>query len=205
MNRNIYKRYPYKPSNISTNNNHYQNKQNNNTTIGDEILGVQKINKMSSSDFNHKLNMYENRYRKETAELNQKSIYTNTPYKPIHGNETFKKPVKTAEDLIIYKDDKVKNSNRLIEKRITETINDRKTYDFELSKTYNRNNYNNHKKSFVNEINNRFNTPVNTANNEDFKKDSYKFHEQQQKEFERNRINVDQIINELVDINNPLF
>ena len=197
MNRNIYKRYPYKSPN--------KNYTVKNDNINDAILGVQKINKLSTSEFNQKLNMYENRYKKETNELTQKSIYTNTPYKPIHGNEMFKKPIKTAEDLVIYKDDKIKNSNKLIEKRITQTINDRKSYDFELSKTYNRNNFNNHKKSFMNEINNRFTTAVNTSNNEDFKKDSYKFHEQQQKEFEQNKINIDQIINELVDINNPLF
>ena len=57
-----------------------------------------------------------------------------------------------------------------------------------------------YEQEFKNELNNRF-INIHHNNNMDLKKDSYKYHEQCQQELEKNKENIDLIINQLLDNN----
>ncbi len=150
-------------------------------------------------------NKFKNRREIDNKQFKDKSKYLqNIPYKAISDKKEFDKKINSSEDLIISHVTNTRQNRVTIEKNIAKTINDRKQFDLEQQCKFTSNKQVYYKKQFDDEINGRFNN-VNISQNDssDLKKDSYKYHEKCQQELEKNRQNVDLIIDQLID--NPMF
>lgn len=170
------------------------------------IIGTQRIKKnFSEQEFRQSLYKYKEQHHKDSEAFKDKKRYlTNKPYKAIHDINVFVKPIEKEDDLIVYKPSPNDKDKREIEKRITGIINDRKQHDMELRKLYVISKQREYQTRFNNEITKRYKLiPQTQKNQEQLKKDAYKYHEQCQKVLEEDRKNVDLIINELID--KPLF
>ena len=171
------------------------NKQNN---IEQLIIGTIPT---SNSHFDNTLYLkYKNRRDTDTSQFKDKSKYLqNIPYKAIHDNDKFNKQIRTADDLVLFHINKQTNK-KTIEKNIAQVINNRKKFDINRSREFTDANKKKYEQEFKNELNNRF-INIHHNNNMDLKKDSYKYHEQCQQELEKNKENIDLIINQLLDNN----
>ena len=148
---------------------------------------------------------FKNRREIDSQQFKDKSKYLqNIPYKAISDKKEFEKEIKTKDDLIISRISNTKQNQLSIERNISNAITERKRFDLEQQNKYTANKQNYYKKQFNDEINGRFNN-VNISQNDssDLKKDSYKYHEKCQQELEKNRQNIDLIIDQLID--QPLF
>ena len=150
------------------------------------------------------INMYkklELRRQQDNVQFKDKSKYLqNIPYKAIHDQKAFEKKISTEQDLVICNVSNTRKNKAQVEKQIAKTINERKQFDLEQKSKFSKNQEIHYKQEFDDELNNRFkNVSVNQPDSTELKKDSYKYHERCQQELEKNKEDVDQIINQLME------
>lgn len=150
------------------------------------------------------INMYkklEMRRQQDNIQFKDKSKYLqNIPYKAIHDKSAFEKKINTEQDLVLCNISNTRRNKAQVEKQIAKTINERKQFDLEQKNKFSKNQEFHYKQEFDDELNNRFkNVSVNQSDSSELKKDSYKYHEKCQQELEKNKEDVDQIINQLME------
>ena len=139
--------------------------------------------------------------QQDNIQFKDKSKYLqNIPYKAIHGQEAFEKKINTEQDLVLCNVSNTRRNKAQVEKQIAKTINERKQFDLEQRSKFSKNQEFHYKKEFDDELNNRFKgVSINQSDSSELKKDSYKYHERCQQELEKNKEDVDQIINQLME------
>ena len=141
-----------------------------------------------------------NRQRDDEQFKDKTKYLQNIPYKAIHGQEAFNKKINTEQDLVLCNVSNTRRNKAQVEKQIAKTINERKQFDLEQRSKFSKNQEVHYKQEFDNELNNRFkNISVSQSDSSELKKDSYKYHEKCQQELEKNKEDVDQIINQLME------
>ena len=142
----------------------------------------------------------EMRRKQDNIQFKDKSKYLqNIPYKAIHDKSAFEKKINTEQDLILCNVSNTRKNKAQVEKQIAKTINERKQFDLEQKNKFSKNQEFHYKQEFDDELNNRFkNVSINQSDSSELKKDSYKYHEKCQQELEKNKEDVDQIINQLM-------
>ena len=142
----------------------------------------------------------EMRRKQDNIQFKDKSKYLqNIPYKAIHAKSAFEKKINTEQDLILCNVSNTRKNKAQVEKQIAKTINERKQFDLEQKNKFSKNQEFHYKQEFDDELNNRFkNVSINQSDSSELKKDSYKYHEKCQQELEKNKEDVDQIINQLM-------
>lgn len=143
----------------------------------------------------------EMRRQQDNIQFKDKSKYLqNIPYKAIHDKSAFEKKINTEQDLVLCNVSNTRKNKAQVEKQIAKTINERKQFDLEQKSKFSKNQEIHYKQEFDNELNNRFkNVSINQSDSSELKKDSYKYHEKCQQELEKNKEDVDQIINQLME------
>lgn len=176
-------------------------KQTNTSNNNIENLIIGTVSTSNTTIDSNLYNKYKNRREIDNKQFKDKTKYLqNIPYKAISDKKEFEKEIKTKDDLIISRVNNTKHNRVIIEKNIAQTINDRKQFDLEQQNKFTTNKRTYYKKQFDDEINGRFNNVnISQNNSNNLKKDSYKFHEKCQRELEKNRQNVDLIIDQLID------
>ena len=202
-NHNIYSNPLLRKKMVVVKNNQSHKSQNkNNNNIENLILGTTETNNYHNQkeeiDMCKKL---EAKRKQDNIQFKDRSKYLqNIPYKAIHDKSAFEKKIKTEEDLVLCKVSNTRKNKVQVEKQIAKTINERKQFDLEQKNKFTKNQEEHYKEEFDNELNNRFkNVSVNQTDSNELKKDSYKYHEKCQQELEKNKEDVDQIINQLME------
>lgn len=139
--------------------------------------------------------------QQDNIQFKDKSKYLqNIPYKAIHDKTSFEKKINSEQDLVLCNVSNTRRNKVQVEKQIAKTINERKQFDLEQRSKFSKNQEFHYKKEFDDELNNRFKSvSVNQTDSSELKKDSYKYHEKCQQELEKNKEDVDQIINQLME------
>jgi len=177
--------------------------QSSNNSIENLIIGtVSTNNNTIDKDL---YNKFKNRRDIDNKQFKDKTKYLQRiPYKAISDKKEFEKEIKNEQDLVISNVSNTRQNRVIIEKNIAKTINERKQFDLEQHNKYTTNKQNYYKKQFEDEINGRFNNVnISQSDSSELKKDSYKYHEKCQQELEKNRQNIDLIIDQLID--KPIF
>ena len=186
----------------STPNKPTTNTSTSNNNIESFILGTTATK--TKNNIQEEINMckkLEARRQQDNIQFKDKSKYLqNIPYKAIHDKSAFEKKINTEQDLVLCNVSNTRKNKTQIEKQIAKTINERKQFDIEQKNKFTKNQECHYKQEFDNELNNRFkNITINQSDSTELKKNSYKYHERCQQELEKNKENVDQIINQIME------
>ena len=186
----------------STPNKPTTNTSTSNNNIESFILGTTATK--TKNNIQEEINMckkLEARRQQDNIQFKDKSKYLqNIPYKAIHDKSAFEKKINTEQDLVLCNVSNTRKNKTQIEKQIAKTINERKQFDIEQKNKFTKNQEFHYKQEFDNELNNRFkNITINQSDSTELKKNSYKYHERCQQELEKNKENVDQIINQIME------
>ena len=186
----------------STPNKPTTNTSTSNNNIESFILGTTATK--TKNNIQEEINMckkLEARRQQDNIQFKDKSKYLqNIPYKAIHDKSAFEKKINTEQDLVLCNVSNTRKNKTQIEKQIAKTINKRKKFYIEQKNKFTKNQEFHYKQEFDNELNNRFkNITINQSDSTELKKNSYKYHERCQQELEKNKENVDQIINQIME------
>lgn len=186
----------------STSNKPTANTSTSSNNIESFILGTTATK--TKNNIQEEINMckkLEARRQQDNIQFKDKSKYLqNIPYKAIHDKSAFEKKINTEQDLVLCNVSNTRKNKAQIEKQIAKTINERKQFDIEQKNKFTKNQEFHYKQEFDNELNNRFkNITINQSDSTELKKNSYKYHERCQQELEKNKENVDQIINQIME------
>ena len=200
LNNNLIRRY----KDVSSQNNLLSNRKdqqpakiNDPTKIREAILEQRKIdNKMDINQFNKMVNVISTTKTQELDKL--WAGRTNQPYKNITPAECIKPKYASADELVIYKVKPEDKSSKLFEEhanQIKQSINE---HNKELKDTFSVIKEAEHKKQFEYNHKEKYNVKYDPAKYEEMKADVIDFYKQEQMEEERNKKDVDDLIEKMI-------
>lgn len=174
-------------------------KSKSNITISGCIINQQEKDKaMSEEQFERYTRIMERQRPKELREAYNNR--NNQPYKNILPEEYFNKEYKTTDDLIVYKVEKDRQTKIDLKKATVNIKNNRICQDKELKEKYKESEEERYKKDF--EYNNvkKYSIRYDEEGYEGLKENVDEYYKRQQRQMEKDKKSVDEIIEKMIDI-----